>query len=1134
MSYKTGFYEGRLGIGLSSTMGMGDGNPRYPLDINGDIRLTGSIVNGSGQVLSLVPQESLWTIGTTNITYTGGNVGIGTASPESMLHLKSSGDVILRLEADSDNSGESDNPMIFMSQDGTISQNSQYFKIGMNGDAGTAFTGALTNSAYLSSNDYLQFAIQGEAVMTMEYQNKNVGIGTTSPYSKLEITAGADKSHIRIADGNHNGSSSTFLYPALTYYARQDNIRRNTDPYTEGVGANGGASASISFADRPGTFNYPTFTRGSDIVFHTAKTVNDGLDMLGYYPRERMRITAEGRVGIGTTSPIGKLQVAESTVDGDLDVVFSAAMDAKCRLVLQRNHGTEHSVIGGSNTIIGDTYYPDWCIENGYDAQAGLKFTSKYKTYPGNVATTNDVMFLDMEGNVGINNTTPSAKLDVNGSIKARGIDGGNIGSKFLVTPVTNGTHNNNNVPSLTGAGNWLEYHPHVDFDFILGFTSPYQMGMQIYLKDKQGNIIQEVGLHVGSTTASSGTYDPGYEGNNVALFVYNPEKKMYEFAFAEYWYNWGNDSAQKVRFCQVIDQAMPTDLIVLNGTGYNSRWMEYESETERLRTHFGSTESPYSGGWSSTLFAGIKGYGKIIEFDTTGRGTERAAAVKIGDIHKWDDIDYSVAWTSDGTPNRTEAAALTSSDFCFMYNKYGGRIAKMKIHAVSDSDRVYVTLADGGSGQTAFSIDNNYAFIWPSKVKQGVEQAGGTWPSGAGTYGGWITMQGGQASYYWTADDGNNYYFAFGNYHAGRRRYMVNGTRNRRDDAWPVGSTRGTNVEIRDTHLTIKKRTDKFDYGNQTRMIEFKPYMSDRWNNSGSEFQPYTVKASINSGISSLRPSLNTETGFIAFHTADDGVLDERMRIEYNGNVGIGTSTPEENAQLHIQASNNRNLRMTTKGGSHPGYQTNFTWGAHHIDVYSTSTIKGFGDTGNGGTMHLNYYSGGSVTGTSGTSITSDDRLKHNEKIITNGLDIINQLEPKKYFKSLKRYDEEHNYDLDSSGNPITDDHYKIETGLIAQQVMSIPELKYLVDEVEDKYKIVNKEKIDESGNVILDDDGKPVIDEEEQISIKGRYTVNYQDIFVYNISATKELYKENQELKTEVATLKSELAAIKQHLGI
>ena len=51
MSYKTGFYKGRLGIGLSTTMGMGDGNPRYPLDINGDIRLTGSIVNEKGKAI---------------------------------------------------------------------------------------------------------------------------------------------------------------------------------------------------------------------------------------------------------------------------------------------------------------------------------------------------------------------------------------------------------------------------------------------------------------------------------------------------------------------------------------------------------------------------------------------------------------------------------------------------------------------------------------------------------------------------------------------------------------------------------------------------------------------------------------------------------------------------------------------------------------------------------------------------------------------------------------------------------------------------------------------------------------------------------------------------------------------------
>ena len=55
----------------------------------------------------------------------------------------------------------------------------------------------------------------------------------------------------------------------------------------------------------------------------------------------------------------------------------------------------------------------------------------------------------------------------------------------------------------------------------------------------------------------------------------------------------------------------------------------------------------------------------------------------------------------------------------------------------------------------------------------------------------------------------------------------------------------------------------------------------------------------------------------------------------------------------------------------------------------------KSFGSTGNGGSLHLNYYSGGPVT-INQVNATSDDRLKHNEKIITNGLHVINQLEPK------------------------------------------------------------------------------------------------------------------------------------------
>ena len=48
MSFKSGFYKGRLGIGLANNGGDGTGNPRFPLDVNGDIRLTGSLLRSDG------------------------------------------------------------------------------------------------------------------------------------------------------------------------------------------------------------------------------------------------------------------------------------------------------------------------------------------------------------------------------------------------------------------------------------------------------------------------------------------------------------------------------------------------------------------------------------------------------------------------------------------------------------------------------------------------------------------------------------------------------------------------------------------------------------------------------------------------------------------------------------------------------------------------------------------------------------------------------------------------------------------------------------------------------------------------------------------------------------------------------
>ena len=153
-----------------------------------------------------------------------------------------------------------------------------------------------------------------------------------------------------------------------------------------------------------------------------------------------------------------------------------------------------------------------------------------------------------------------------------------------------------------------------------------------------------------------------------------------------------------------------------------------------------------------------------------------------------------------------------------------------------------------------------------------------------------------------------------------------------------------------------------------------------------------------------------------------------------------------------------------------------------------------------------------GTVT-SNGSLLTSDDRVKHNEQPVTNALSTISKLTPKHYFKTKnKLYDSSHNFILDASGNPLDNNHqslilnkdYTIETGIIAQEIQTIPELDFVVHET---------------------------------IPLG----VDYNSIHCTHIAATNELYKlvqtqqqEINNLKQENQTLTQQIQIIQQHLGI
>ena len=73
--------------------------------------------------------------------------------------------------------------------------------------------------------------------------------------------------------------------------------------------------------------------------------------------------------------------------------------------------------------------------------------------------------------------------------------------------------------------------------------------------------------------------------------------------------------------------------------------------------------------------------------------------------------------------------------------------------------------------------------------------------------------------------------------------------------------------------------------------------------------------------------------------------------------------------------------------------------------------------------------------------SSTSDDRFKHKEIDISNGIEIVKKIKPKSYIKTRNIYSSNHIFD-NSNGLSGTIP----ETGYIAQDILAIPELSHLV----------------------------------------------------------------------------------------
>ena len=155
-------------------------------------------------------------------------------------------------------------------------------------------------------------------------------------------------------------------------------------------------------------------------------------------------------------------------------------------------------------------------------------------------------------------------------------------------------------------------------------------------------------------------------------------------------------------------------------------------------------------------------------------------------------------------------------------------------------------------------------------------------------------------------------------------------------------------------------------------------------------------------------------------------------------------------------------------------------------------------------------------VTGTFTNS--SDDRLKHNEVAIVNGLAVIDRLNPKFYQKTQTLLDASYNGDLSTHA-------WTYEAGLIAQEVLQIPDLSFAVSggdyyqecynyyDTSTNYYDTSTNYYDTSTNYI----NRANYDISYNL-ITQPYSLNYNSIYVYVFAAIKELHAKVKAQETSI----------------
>ena len=302
---------GNSSIFDNGNVGIGTTGPGEKLDVSGKIRSSAGFVfnagdgtpwwmTGTGNGPAMMMQQHTGLGGPSNrrgslgwmdnnsvksefLTWSdAGNIGIGTLSPAAKLEVYN-GDILIQ-----GGTGGTSNKIIFKTADnGDLAKymgtESYWTVIGAHGNEGWRFKD--------NSGDIIM-QING-----LGGNNGNVGIGTTSPGNKLHVYA---KNNEGILIGTPYYDSENTRKNSIDFLAWRDTYDGN-NVY---VGASISTQRVWTCCGGWPSGGYPGIAQ-TDLIISTRNSAD-----ISVPPAERIRVTYDGNVGIGTSSPGAKLEIA--------------------------------------------------------------------------------------------------------------------------------------------------------------------------------------------------------------------------------------------------------------------------------------------------------------------------------------------------------------------------------------------------------------------------------------------------------------------------------------------------------------------------------------------------------------------------------------------------------------------------------------------------------------------------------------------------------------------------------------------------------------------------------------------------------------------------------------------------------